>query len=307
VLGVTALALAPVMLLVLQGGPASGTGANFLREAPNLVGRLLPPHHAWLRFDLTPVYLPVAALAGVAWLAWRERGGLAILLGGLALLTPVYAAITSDVLPFGEGRYQVSLAPYWCGLAGFGLAALADLPLVGAARRAALGLGALAMIATSFALAPLVRDASYAPQAEFRFFRREVRPRLEARPPACPVLLVPTGEERYKDAEGDDFVQIVAKPPDLAVVDRRGLEKLQMGGARPACALFYRGLYCYRARGPQEADNPECRAILGSRGVTPQVEITVPNRPYHREVDPTSAERGELTFGLYRVDLPLAR
>jgi hypothetical protein len=208
------------------------------------------------------------------------------------------------VVPFGESRYQVSLAPYWCGLAGFGLAALAEARGV-RGRWGVEGLVVAVVAGLSLAHIDVVRDASYAPQAEFRFFRDEVRPRLEAEPAPCPVLLVPTGERRYKDAEGDDFVQLVKKPRDLAVVDRRGLHQMMADGATPGCALFYRGLYCYRARTPEEALNPECRAILGARGVTPVVEVTVPNRRYHREVDPTAEQRPELTFGLYRVELPL--
>jgi|GEM_PF-3606398 len=307
VLGVTALALVPAGLVLAKGGPAAGTGGNFLRELPNLAARLLPPHHVWLRPDLTPWVVPVAALVGAVALARRERGGLAVLLGGLALLLPVYAAITSDVLPFGESRYQVSLAPYWCGLAGFGLAAVAESRRL--RDRSTLVHVLLAVVLLSGLLrgVAFVRDASYNPQAELRFFREEVRPRLEAIPPACPVLLVPTGDVRYKDGEGDDFVQLLDKPADLGVVDRRGLLQLQLQGGAASCALFYRGLYCYRAHAPDEDQNPECRAILGSRGLTPLVERTVPNRRYHREIDPSLAQQPSLTFGLYRVELPLRR
>jgi hypothetical protein len=304
VLGVTALAVVPAALVLAQGGPAAGTASNFATEIPNLAGRLLPPHDVWLRPDLTPAWLPFVAAVGAAWLAWRRPGGLVVLLGGLGLLVPVYSAITSDVLPFGEGRYQVSLAPYWCGLAGFGLAALAGLPGL-RGRSFVPAVLALGVAAGALPLVGLVRDAGYAPQDEFRFFRGEVRPRLEAAPPACPLLLVPTGEQRYKDAEGDDFVQLLRLPPGLLTLDRRGLEGLASRGALPPCALFYRGLYCYRARVGDEPQNPECEAILGSRGLLPVVETTVPNRQYHREVDPTPDQRATLTFGLYRVELPL--
>ena len=304
VLGVTALAVVPAALVLAQGGPAAGTASNFATEIPNLAGRLLPPHDVWLRPDLTPAWLPFVAAVGAAWLAWRRPGGLVMLLGGLGLLVPVYSAITSDVLPFGEARYQVSLAPYWCGLAGFGLAALAGLPGL-RGRSWAPAVLALWVAAGALPLVGLVRDAEYAPQDEFRFFRGEVRPRLEAAPPACPLLLVPTGEQRYKDAEGDDFVQLLRLPPGLLTLDRRGLEGLASRGALPPCALFYRGLYCYRARAGDLPQNPECEAILGSRGLLPVVETTVPNRQYHREVDPTPDQRTTLTFGLYRVELPL--
>jgi len=304
VLAVTALALVPALLVLARGGAAVGSASRVLTDLPSLAGRLLPPHDVWLRPDLTPPWLPLAALVGAISLARRRPAGLVPLLGGLALLAPVYASIVSDVLPFGESRYQVSLAPYACALAGFGLAALAEARAFRGSRLAVPGL-VVGVAAGGLHYLDVVRDAGYAPQDEFRFFRDEVRPRLEAEPPACPYLLVPTGDARYKDAEGDDFVQVLRKPPGLAVIDRRGLQELAAEDARPSCALFWRGLFCYRARSRDDAVNPECAAILGAPGVTPLVERTVPNRPYHREVDPVPLEHPTLTFGLYRVELPL--
>ena len=326
-------AVLPALLLLLGGG---GAGA----EPPSLavLHHVLPPHNVFLNLDFTPLVVPLAAGLGALVLlygsftkAGRTRGDLACLilsLGGLLLLYPVYAAIVSDVIPFGESRYQVNLSIFWLVPGAMGLAW--TLSAAGLQRKP--GLQALlfhalvALIAANAALyLAYVRDASYNPQQELAFFREELRPRL-ARGDGlgdCTVWLSPRDERSYKDEEGDQFVELFASPragipgsgdrysaggdrmerDRLIVADLRSLPVVMESG--PRCALFFRNLFCYRAHDPGLAENPQCRRILGSPGVTPIVERVVSNRPYHRERAPLLGERDSLTFGLYRVPLPL--
>ena len=316
----TGIALLPPLLLHLAGG---GAGA----EPPSLalLHRLLPPHNVFLNLAYTPLLVPVAAALGISVALLRRRRvdlSLALLaLGGLTLLYPVYAAIVSDVIPFGESRYQVNLTIFWLLLAASGLA----WPLSARWLQERPGLrglllhGIVALFAANAALyVDYVRDASYNPQMEIRFFLDELRPRLEtgAGLGGCEVWLSPRDDQRYKDEEGDQFVELFAsqsarraRSPEhgasdgLVIADLRSLPVIMESGAR--CALFFRNLFCYRAHEASLQENPQCRRILNSPDVTPIVERVIPNRPYHRERAPLLGTRDTLTFGLYRVPLPL--
>jgi hypothetical protein len=298
----TLVALAPAFVLQLSGGPAAGTLGNILSSQLDALGRFFQGHNVFLNLHYTPALLVLAALTGVVALARTRRPVLGVL--GLLLLSQfaVYGSIVSDVLPFGECRYQVALSVAWVGLAAYGLEAWLSLrPLRLRAPFLGLALVALAWLGNCAWYLGFVQDASYDRQAEFRFFTQQVRPLLEESP-ACPVMLLPFDRGSFKDLDGREYASIVEKGEQLTAVDAGSVGEVKDA----PCALFFRGLFCEYAHDPgARRQNESCAAILGAPGVTAVLEEQTPNRPFHAALKPVDQAAESFTLGLYRVPLPL--
>ena len=293
------ISLIPVVVTLLGGGPASGALWSVLEILPRALQRFFSGHNIFWDPRFTPLLYQAAALAGVVTLLITRRAVAWLLLLAFALPFVAYGAFTSDVIPFGECRYQVAMSLPFAALAGYGAESLWRVRALSPRVRAALPgvVTALAALALLLSLG-FVRGEDFNPQAEYRFFVEEARPLIEA-DAGCGVFVVPGGDQRFKDEDAGGFAVILHKD-DLQIVD-----VAQLDGVTATCALFFRGLYCYRAHGMEARENPYCGQLMGQPGLEPLAEAKVPNRPYHRERASFLESYDELTYGLYRIPLPL--
>lgn len=253
--------------------------------------------HLALRPEATPVFVPLFALAGAAWMAVTRPGVL------VALALPAVGLVA--IAPHGHdnpqalARSQVMIQPVWAIVAGAALPALVAAAnrvwreLVsrirpnaapGAARGFAVVLGLLLAAAAPVGLVHRAASVAAVPEShqEWRFLRDAI-PTL---PPGARVIAPASPTPRDLASFPAWLLRRLGRD-DVSVVDlRRALDAAERGGrGLPPAApdlLFFQGMYCHFAFENEPAPEPmhaRCRAVRERYRLAPMIEADLTGPP----------------------------